>query len=1312
MSSEIKHLDKLNTHIGGKRTVKAKIKRNKNKRLKIIANALAFERSENEEKDNNYFSPPPELPIEFANIGSSVNSSLPRNPVLEASSWRLPNNGNLIDSNVGSPPSPPGPPGAPDSSISDFQATCTPGSYSDNGLKCDAPRLSMEEIKKIRKARRAEEEAKAKAKAKEEDEFMKDIESLVETGNRGSARGNKGKTAKRTTEFEKGKKNDSGESVMKQRINAIRGEQNSKKSTKINLERERRQKALITGDIEPTSAANLDLMNEAPTKSNFVTTTQPTANGPAISTEDYNFSEFRGLLSILNNEQNNLFKEILKLIKEYGILVNQTGGDSALSDGMLVELSRLLNEGAKGVSRSSQKLLRSLDLKHMTLRLFKLTKLGRKTDEVILLQSFVPSNVPTKNLKAPNIQTRPAEYRQVVKRIKPNGSVASSGMSAYTTLTEGGPAEPFKNHLLSKGNAKYKNKQQEAALKFVKANEKQQNLGELKFSKNDQYSQVTKDRKAKEIIFKISKSSNLTNKFKEFRKSSNKKGSELYLEFAKNHPQLISSKNEINSALPVEINSALPVVVETSSKNEMQIPLKQLSRNPVPLLEVDFSSSGNDLTKKLSKILSIVEKHELLHKYKELLETKVTSLTVESVIDDLYKELRKYDELASLYPEFENYQRETLDRLLKEKYPTAKTSSDRKKKLSLMKDNEHQEIRLQLAELNKPFFPEINRSKSGAILKQIQTETEKLSRLDKLTERRKGQTLEDAHKKRVIDFLMKKYSLTPKPGVVYEADDLDALHKELVDMDILASEYPQFSRTQREDFNSFLQSRYPQATSIQNRITKKTKTNIENFIKSQSAKRRERIFKQFEEYEQLQLEENKKRRAKLTEFAKAPNIDLTNKSFAKATKVDSVTASNKVSPITAPKPLYATSNNKQQELNKIEMIVEEILKIEQLKGSKNPSRLSMIEKIKKSRLNEDELLDLYNILAGNLDLLSEVNTRYKFEIKKLLKKINDKKYTKIIKDIEKSIKNQLNRSRMPNVSSPTESPVESSLELSAVDPTESRAESPAESHNNSSVNKILSNSELNLKILKKNTLKIEKELLEKKREKEKLEKELDSILKLTNKTNISKNMKAIISEIEKLEKEISEKVKLEKQTTKRRNLEKIKSEIEKLKTKLSEKNKEKINLEKKLANKLNSIWKNSSKQMRNPRTIQSEIEKSNRSIKLLESSLEKILNKIYDEFLNNLKGAKKALEIIRTNMTNNKNELNEYKKINRFEEIMKELYELFNDLVKKYKFDGEKIQQNFIDNLKKYKELIYQRKLLHNNNRPPKFPEEALSIYA
>ena len=165
MSSEIKHLDKLNTHIGGKRTVKAKINRNKSKRLKITANARAFERTEKEEKDNNYFSPPPELPREFANIGSSVNSSLPGNPppnnlVLEAASLHLPNNGNPIDINVGSPPPPPGAPGAPgalDSSILDFQATCTPGSYRDNGLKCDAPRLSMQEIKKIREARIAKE---------------------------------------------------------------------------------------------------------------------------------------------------------------------------------------------------------------------------------------------------------------------------------------------------------------------------------------------------------------------------------------------------------------------------------------------------------------------------------------------------------------------------------------------------------------------------------------------------------------------------------------------------------------------------------------------------------------------------------------------------------------------------------------------------------------------------------------------------------------------------------------------------------------------------------------------------------------------------------------------------------------------------------------------------------------------------------------------------------------------------------------------------------------------------------------------------
>jgi len=330
-----------------------------------------------------------------------------------------------------------------------------------------------------------------------------------------------------------------------------------------------------------------------------------------------------------------------------------------------------------------------------------------------------------------------------------------------------------------------------------------------------------------------------------------------------------------------------------------------------------------------------------------------------------------------------------------------------------------------------------------------------------------------------------------------------------------------------------------------------------------------------------------------------------------------------------------TSNNTQQKLKKTDMIIEEILKIEQIKGVKNPSRLSMIEKIKKSRLTENELLELYIILAENsLNLLSEINTRYKFEIKKLLKKINDKKYTKIIKDIEKSIK-----STTSNVSSLTElpiEPIEPTEELLQESLEESPAESPAESPNNSSVKKLLGNSEISLKILKKNILKTEKELSEKKLEKEKLEKEL--------------------------------------------------------------------------ANKQNSTWQKQSKKGRNPKTIQSEIEKLNRNIKLLESSLEKNLNKIYKEILNNLKGAKKALKSIRTNMTNNKNELNEYKKINRFEEIMKELYELFNYLVKKYNFNGDEIQQKINDNMEEYKELIYKRVRLPNN-RPPNFPEEALSMY-
>ena len=54
-------------------------------------------------------------------------------------------------------------------------------------------------------------------------------------------------------------------------------------------------------------------------------------------------------------------------------------------------------------------------------------------------------------------------------------------------------------------------------------------------------------------------------------------------------------------------------------------------------------------------------------------------------------------------------------------------------------------------------------------------------------------------------------------------------------------------------------------------------------------------------------------------------------------------------------------------------------------------------------------------------------------------------------------------------------------------------------------------------------------------------------------------------------------------------------------------------------------------------------------------------------------------------MTNSKNELNKFKKINNFKELMKKLYDLFNYLVKKYKFYGEKITK-IIDNMYKYKD--------------------------
>jgi hypothetical protein len=55
---------------------------------------------------------------------------------------------------------------------------------------------------------------------------------------------------------------------------------------------------------------------------------------------------------------------------------------------------------------------------------------------------------------------------------------------------------------------------------------------------------------------------------------------------------------------------------------------------------------------------------------------------------------------------------------------------------------------------------------------------------------------------------------------------------------------------------------------------------------------------------------------------------------------------------------------------------------------------------------------------------------------------------------------------------------------------------------------------------------------------------------------------------------------------------------------------------------------------------------------------------------------------------------------------MKELYELVEYLVKKYKFDGEEIKQKIIDDMEEYKELIYQR----NNSNPKK--EKFKNLYA
>jgi hypothetical protein len=1353
MSSGIDFLDSLNSHIGGKRTAKAKVERQKLKRLKITANAKAFER---ESKDNNYESPPPALPNNSgysgpgSGPGPNPNSSLPGRPPNseDNGNGNNSNNDDNDDSGLG------GLGGL--GSSSDFQ-----GNSSTNST-----RLSLEEIEKLKAAIKAEEEAKAKAKAKEakakaeeESVFMQEIGHFIESGNRGTARSGQRNTARGRTEFGESKSNEFGESVKKAVKSIVRGQREINKRLVKNRKQEQRLKSLAIGAEEIQTVVNEESVIAASTATNFVTA-KHSADGPAISKEDSDFNQFREILRILKEEKTDLYNKILELIKSYGKLFYQKGGSEELAE-IFRQVQKLLM--SESVPRSYRKFIRDMteeNLRDMILGLFGQTKVGMRLAKEALdaltasAASYASAaEAPALISKSPNIhiQEKPANYGKALERRRVNGSVAPSGIQAFTTLREGGPDDPSKNFQLSKGFVDPKTLDEKVlainAVKFKR-------LKDATKPQNKPSNVITNQNRITRTIKYIINSSppelKLQDSFKIFRKEykGNNKTS-IYSEFAKIHPNILEElEKQLQKQLqkqPASTTGPKPQPVSNNEPESQAATLKITQKKDVPLLKYDFGSE--EAIKKIKEILFIIKTYNLLDKYNQLLATYVNNLNAEIKLDDLYEELRKYHRLAKFYSQYPNYQRERLDYLLKEKYP-GKKLRNRKIILNQMNGDEKREIILQLAKISSPVNREQNLNKLRKMDISINKEVSRLSGLNNILRKTEGQTLTNATKKRDIDRLMTKHSKTMKVNAILTKGNLDKLHKELVNIDTLSKLYPQFSERQRESFNSFLQSKYPNAVDINDRGKRKTKENVEEFIKSQSEKQRAKIFKEMQEEEERRKEENNKRKEKerqrLATFAKAPKL---NKSFAKAVgapeKVPAVN-SNKVATITAPKPTYknvlmrpkyknmllknkplnATSNNTQQ-LKKIDIIIENILKTEKIRVDRTPYRLAMIEEIKRSRLTEFELLALYIIFAENsLNLITEVNNRYKFEIKKLLLKIDNKKYIKIIKDIEKSIKNQLNRSRMPTVSSRAVSPavsqavppavsrVESHAELPVELPAKSRVESPAESLNNSSVNKILSNSESSLKFLKKNTLKIENELLEKKREKEKLEKELDSILKLTNKTNISKNMKAIKSEIEKLEKEISEKVKLEKQITKRRNLEKIRSEIEKLKTKLSEKNIEKINLEKKLAIKLNSIWKNSSKQMRNPRTIQSEIEKLNRSIKLLESSLEKNLNKIYDVFLNNLKGAKKALETIyKRTKTSNKNKYNEYERINRFEELMKELYELFNYLVKKYKFNGDNIKQKMNDNIQEYKENVksYQR---NNHNNPPNFPPEAISFYS
>ena len=1255
MSSYLENLDIINTHIGGKRTVKAKIERQKRQKQKITENARAFERRERGERgENNYESPPPELPSESANNGSNINNGLPRN----------------------NPPSPPPPPNDPPPPPPDtgFGGPGGPGSFSSfsnfQGNSPNSVRLSPEDMQKLREAREAEEKEKAiakekeaKAKAEEESSFMTEIKIFLESSNRGTARSGQRNTAKQGSEFEESKENEFGESAKAVSTSIRRSEKKTNKARDEEMRKARNIKSFATGKTNVLKVTNLEnLMEAAPTNTNFVTTTQTISSGPAISEEDYNFNQFRKLLSILNEEKQELSKQILILIQKYGMLVNQTGY-SEQSAKILTELQILLGQGAN--SKSSRKFLRSLTeqiLGGMILRLFELTRMGKRAAEEAkakLVQSFVSSNTPAINSKAPkapkapNIQERPAEYGKAAERRTVNGRTEESGIQAYTTLTEGGPAQAPKNFKFSEGKV---NQQKQINKKLLEFNS-------AKFSKsveqkpNNASNEINKDLlMAQKIKFLINsnKSSGLKQEFEKFGKTYKGKKIDIYKEFAKLHQNLLESppnsttESEEQPSLTTEPEQEHNITNNRLQENKMQIQLKQLSRVPVPLLEVDFSSNSEKENKK-KEILRIIRKHSLLHLFNQLLSTEVTISSVDNILDELYDDLTKFDKLASKKRELSTHEEGELS-LLSSRYEPKFEQINRSETNALIEKLSIINGSAKIDRLKKK-----EKEAKEAEEKSRRAELNRLSqkKLGNLMEKKRTEDIDIIRKKKEIQRLQEKYKLTLKPEFLNL--NVSEIYKDLREYDELKTAHPLYSVENSRNINAFLQKKYPEEHTIGWRAKRMTKNDLVNFFKTGRMEkgRMEKMFKKMGKEEERRRKENQEKlnqkelnRERLTTFAEAPELT---KSFANVVSVSKnlpAVNSNKVSPITAPKPTYknvlmrpiyknilkknkpsnATSNNKQQELKKNEMIIEEILKIEKMRGSKNPSRLSLIEKIKKSRLTENELLELYIIFAENsLNLLPDVNTRYKFEIKKLLKKINNKKYTKIIKDIEKSIKNQLNRSTMPNVSSPTES-LEESSEESLV---ESSIEKQAELPNNSSVNKLLDISEKKFKILKTIIQDKEKEISEKQIEKRKLEKELIEVKK-------------------------------QKRTSK------------------------------------------------NPRTIQTEITKLDRNIKLLEGELRKKLKKIYEQFLNNLEGAKKALASIRTNLTNNKNELNEFKKINRFEEIMKELYELVEYLVKKYNFDGEEIQQKIIDDMEEYKELIY----LRNNSNPKIFKEKFKNLYA